>query len=158
MKTQRPVGFLNVDLEIEFSSALDLLAHEMGKAVLVLYSGRAKGRSRLLCMESSHSHNTPDATALALCLAVEWLSVRRRQLCDRARRKEFNVGFELNSSVRAVQTTLAPETLNRIAALGATVAFTCYRGGNSEPRCAANRSQPIRSGTNGTSGAAGSRR
>ena len=158
MRAKRPVGFLNVDLEIESSTTLEPMAQEMGKAVVVLYSGRGKGRGHLLCLESSRSPNTPDSTALALCSLVERLSVRGRQLWDRAKRKELNVGYDLINGARAVQTALGRETLNRIVALGATVAFTCYRGENSEPAGAAGQSQPVAPQTNQTSETAGSGR
>jgi hypothetical protein len=144
VKTKRPAGFLNVDLEIESSGNLDLLTDEMGKAVLVLYSGPGSGKRRLLCLESSRWPNTPDAAARALCSAVERLSVRARKLWDRARRKEFDVGYELRIGVRALQVALQPETLKRIVALGATVAFTCYRDNDSEANGAVNGRQRIR--------------
>ena len=133
MKTKRPAGFLNVDLEIESSSPLDSLAEAMGKAVLVLYSGPGRGRSYLLCLEDSRWSNTPDSAARALCSAVERLPVRDRRLWDRAKRKEFDVGYELPTGVRAVHIALQPGTLERMVAIGATVAFTCYWGDSSEP-------------------------
>jgi hypothetical protein len=133
VKAKRPSGFLNVDLEIASSSSLEPLTDEMGEAVLVLYSGPGKGKGCLLCLESSRWPNTPNASARDLCRAVERLSVRARRVWDRARRKEFNVGYELRTGVRAVQVTLRAETVRRIVALGATVAFTCYRDDNSAP-------------------------
>ena len=158
MRAKRPVGFLNVDLEIESSRTLGPMEREMGRAVLVLYSGRGKGRSHLLCLESSRWPNTPDSAALALCSVVEELSVRCRQLWDRARRKEFNLGYDLIEGVRVVQTALGRKTLSRIVALGATVAFTCYRGENSEPAGATSRSQPVTPKRNRKPGTAGSGR
>lgn len=158
MKTKRPAGYLNVDLEIVSSSSLDTLAEEMGKTVLVLYSGPGKGRQRLLCLESLRWPNTPDAAARELCRAVERLSPGVRRAWERARRREFNVGYELPTGLRAVQVTLQPETVRRIVALGGTVAFTCYRNDNSEPDGPANGSQPLCSRRNRTSSAAGSRR
>jgi hypothetical protein len=133
VKAKRPSGFLNVDLEIESSAPLESLSDEMGKAVLVLYSGPSKGKRHLLCLESSRWPNTPDAVAQALCSAVERLSADGRRKWDRATRKEFDVGYDLPTGIRAVHTTLKPETLQRIVALGATVAFTCYRDAGSEP-------------------------
>jgi hypothetical protein len=140
------------------SGSLDSLAEEMGKAVLILHSGPGAGRQRLLCLESVRWPNTPDAAARELCRAVERLSPGARRVWERARRREFNVGYELQTGLRAVQVTLQPETVRRIVALGGTVAFTCYRDDNSEQDGPANGSQPIRSRRNRTSSAAGSRR
>jgi hypothetical protein len=133
VKAKRPAGFLNVDLEIESSGLLDSLGEEMGKAVTVLYSGPSKGKRHLLSLESSRSPNTADAAARSLCSTVERLSAHGRTLWDRATRREFDVGYELPAGVRAAHVALQPETLRRIVALGATVAFTCYREDNSEP-------------------------
>jgi len=130
----------------------------MGKAVIVLYSGPGKGGSHFLNLEDARWSNTPDAAAVALCSAVERLSARGRQLWDRARRKEFNVGCDLIDGERMVQTGLRRQTLERIVALGATVGFTCYRGEKSGPGRAANRTQPIGSESKGAARAAGSRR
>ena len=132
VRPKRPTGFLNVDLEIVSSNSLDCLAEGMSKAITVLHSGPI-GRRHLLCLESSRWRNTPDAAARDLCGAVEQLSPAARSFWERARRKEFNVGYELQTGLRAVQVTQQPDTVRRIVALGATVAFTCYRGDGSEP-------------------------
>lgn len=56
-------NFLNVDLEIESAANLDVFAAEMGKRVVVVYSGpAAKPRRHLLTVASSRAHKEPDAT------------------------------------------------------------------------------------------------
>lgn len=132
MKTKRPAGFLNVDLDVGSSSPLKSLVDEMGRAVVVLYSGRIRGK-HFLVLETFFEADTPDDTVRHLCEAVERLSARGRRVWDRARRKEFNVGYDLRTGVRAVEVALLPETVKRIAALGGSIAFTCYRDDGSEP-------------------------
>src|SRR6267154_2603803 len=133
MKTTRRGRFLNVDLDIESSDPLDLLAEDMGGAVTVLHSGPI-GRSRhFLRLESSRQPSTPDAGARALCSTVERLSDGSRRLWHKAKRREFNVGCEFQDGIRAVEIGIEPETLRRIVRLGATVAFTCYAADDSEP-------------------------
>jgi hypothetical protein len=120
--------FLNVDLEIVSASKLDSLAAEMGKRVIVLYSGPvSKPRRHLLAVESSRFLRNPDAVIHALCSVVENLSVASRRIWQRAR-KEFDVGYELRRSERSSQFSLRPDTLERVAALGATLTVTYYRG------------------------------
>jgi hypothetical protein len=120
--------FLNVDLEIESASKLDLLAAEMGRRVVVLYSGPAsKPRRHLLSVECSRHHQDPDATIQALCAVVESLSPAARHIW-RAARKEFHVGYELNPAELASRFTLRPDTTARVVKLGAGFAATCYRG------------------------------
>src|SRR5919109_3421392 len=151
LKTTRPTGFLNVDLDIESSGPLDSLAEEMGSAITVLHSGPGRGRRHFLRLESAREADTPDTAVRDLCRAAERLSARGRRVWDRAKHKEFNVGYELRTGIRAVEVTLLPATVKRIVALGATVAFTCYPADNSEPDGPASGSQPIRSPRNRTS-------
>jgi hypothetical protein len=120
--------FLNVDLDIESASKLNSLVAEMGKRVIVLHSGRvSKTKRHLLILESSPEHNGPDATIHALCKVIESLAPAARRVWDAAR-KEFNVGYELRPSERYSSFSLRPDTLERIAKLGAKLVVTYYRG------------------------------
>lgn len=126
MKISPSTGFLNVDLEIEASFPLDVLEAEMGQAVIALYCGPGKPKRFLLCLESPRWPRNPDSAAKDLCSVIERLSDKGKRLWKRAQRKEFDVGYEMAEGERAVQASLKHETLQRIVALGATVAFTCY--------------------------------
>jgi hypothetical protein len=117
--------FLNVDLEIESASSLDLLAAEMGERVLVLYVGPVQ-KHNLLAVESARQHKTPDAAILALCSAVKILSPNAKRLWNAAR-KEFDVGCEMRPSERSSRFTLRPATLAQVVDLGATLAVTFYQ-------------------------------
>lgn len=99
----------------------------------MLYAGPGAGRNHLLCLESSSLAEYPDATSHALCRVIERLSPEARKLWAKARRKEFNIGYELPADLRAVQVNLRPDTARRIVELGATIAFTCYRFDDAEP-------------------------
>jgi len=125
-------GFLNVDLEItaRSKSRLDSLAAEIGKRVMVLYSGPTTGKQYLLTMEILGLSKGPDATIHALCSLVEKLSPAARRTWDSAK-KAFDVGYELQHSERSSRFALRPDTLQRVAKLGADLAVTYYRG--SEP-------------------------
>jgi hypothetical protein len=118
--------FLNVDLEIESASKLDSLAAAMGQRVLVLHSGPGSKRRHLLALETSHEHKGPDATIHALCRIVERLPPAARRIWNAAR-KEFDVGYELRPSERWSRFALRPDTLERMARLGARLAVTYYR-------------------------------
>ena len=119
--------FLNVDLEIVSSSKLDALTAEMGRRVVVLHSGPAsKPKHHLLALESSRYLRNADAVIHALCSVVESLSPTSRRIWQRAQ-KEFDVGYELRRSERSLRFSLRPDTLQRVAALGARLTVTCYR-------------------------------
>jgi hypothetical protein len=124
--------FLNVDLEIESASKLDLLAAEMRKRVVVLHSGPAsKPRRHLLVLETCRQYRGPDATINALCSAVERLSPASRRVWNAARR-EFDIGYELRPSERSSRFTVRTDTLKRVAELGASLAVSYYRGATNE--------------------------
>lgn len=120
--------FLNVDLEIESASRLDLLAAEMGKRVIVLHCGpAAKARRHLLVIESAGSYKSPDAAIHALCAVVEGLPPAARRIWNAAR-KWLDVGYELRPSEHSSRCTLRPDTLERMARLGAGLGVTYHRG------------------------------
>jgi hypothetical protein len=120
-------NFLNVDLEIVSASKLDALAAEMGRRVVVLHSGpAARPRHQRLLLESSRYLRNPDTVIHALCSVVEGLSPTSRRLWKRAR-KEFDVGYELRRSESLLRFSIRPDTLERVAALGARLTVTCYR-------------------------------
>jgi len=125
--------FLNVDLEIESKSKLDLLAREMGERVFVLYSGSLPSPKRqLLAIESGRFHKSPDAAIIALCTAVKRLSPASRRLWDGAH-KVFDVGYELRPNERSSRFILKSATLKQVVSLGATLAVTYYQSSEIPP-------------------------
>jgi len=140
-KPQAPPYFLNVDLGIVLSSKRDLksLLRAFSKEVFVLHSGPwPAGRKHFARLENSRDHNGPDANIHALCSSVERLSVKARGLWAAAHR-EFDVGYELRASERCSFFTLRPDTLQRVAALGANLTLTVYQDEASGPNSAPNR-------------------
>ena len=103
----------------------------MGSAIILLHSGPHKGR-HFVRLESARNVATPNAAVRHLCRTVERLSSDGRKVWDRAKHKEFSVGYDLRAGARSVEVALSPQTVKRIAALGASVAFTCYRDHDSE--------------------------
>ena len=119
--------FLNVDLELESASNLDLIATEMGNRVLVLHSGKLPNPKRnFLALEAARSYKSPDTTIHALGAIVESLSPAAKGIWDLAR-KRFDVGFESPPHEKLSRFALRPATLERIARLGASLAVTYYR-------------------------------
>ncbi len=123
---------MNVDLDIVGSGPLDALAEAMGRSICVLYSGPTKRKKHLLVLESSRQPCTPDSGARALCSVIERLSGQARRLWNAAERKEFNVGYDFHAGIQWLIVTIEPATLKRIAALGATLVFTCYPADDSK--------------------------
>ena len=134
-RTRTSPAFRNVDLEIESTVKLAGLLAEWGERVFVLYSGPGrlgsgpapKSRRHLLTLETSPEHEDPDRTIHAFCALVEGLSPVGRQSWDKAQ-KRFDVGYTLRSAERWTHFALRPDTLARLAVLGAALAVSVYRG------------------------------
>lgn len=153
----KPPEFCNVDLEIESKSALDPLADELGDRVTVMFSGRMNG-SHCLFVEISAPYKSLDGTIHGLCALIEGLSFDTKRLWSGARRKDFDLGFEAQfASDLANQFKIRPSTLSRVAALGAGLAVTFYRGREAEPDAPPNR-RPARQRTIRALGTGGGRR
>ena len=137
---ERP-NFLNVDLRIVLSSKRELnsLLGAFSKEVFVLHSAPwPSSRKHFATLENSKDHKGADANIHALCSSVEGLSVKARGLWAAAH-KEFDVGYELRASERCSFFTLRPDTLQRVAALGANLTVTVYQDEASGPNSAPNR-------------------
>jgi hypothetical protein len=158
VRVKPPPGFKNVDLEIVSRSKLDAIETAVSDSAHVLYSGPVRKGIFLLSLECNVYPKDADAAISRLCAAVDRLRQSERRIWERALRRTFDVGYDIPRGIATVHVALRPETLEQVAAIGATLAFTCYRDDNSEPDGPANGSQPIRSETNRTSSAAGSRR
>jgi hypothetical protein len=150
-------GFKNVDLEIVSRSRLDAIETAVSDTAHALYSGPLRKGIFLLSLECNVYPKDADAAIIRLCAAVDRFSKSERRIWERALRRTFDVGYDVAPG-GTVHVALQPETIKRAAALGAMVAFTCYSGDESEQDGPANGSQPIRSETNSTSSAVGSRR
>lgn len=126
MKARSAREFRNVDLEILARSKLDAIEAGMSGKAHALFSGRVRKGLYLLALECNVYPEGADAAILELCEAVEELGHSERQLWERASQRTFDVGYGMTAGSRTVHVALNPETLRRVAALGATIAFTCY--------------------------------
>ncbi len=158
MRAKPPPGFKNVDLEIVSRSKLHALEAAVNDKAHALFSGPLRKGIFLLSLECNSYPRDANAAIVGLCEAVEGLNKCERKIWERALSRTFDVGYGVKPGSRGVHVVLRPETLRRVTALGATIAFTCYLDDNSEPDRPASGSQPIRSETDSTSSTTGSRR
>ena len=156
MKSKAPPGFINVDLDIVSRAKLGAIEASLSQTAYSLYSGPVRKGIFLLRLECNSDPKDADTATIKLCTAIEALGSNERRLWDRALKRTFDVGYEIIPGCRAVHVSLRPETLQRVTALGATVAFTCYLGDDSRPGVPMNSSQPIHSMSRPPSSATGS--
>jgi hypothetical protein len=139
MNAKRPAAFLNVDLEIVSRSKLDAIESSISGLAHALYHGPAEKKGHyLLSLECNKHPKDANTGILALCTAIERLGKAEQRLWDNALSRTFDVGYQLQSGVDLVQSTLRSETLARVVALGGAVAFSCYRNLDSEQDAAGN--------------------
>ena len=156
MKSKASAGFMNVDLDILSRARLGAIEAAVSRTAHALYSGLIRKGIFLLRLECNSDPTDTDTAIIKLCTAIETLGSNERRLWDRALKRTFDVGYEIMPGCRAVHVSLRPETLQRVTALGATVAFTCYLGDDSRPGVPMNSSQPIHSMPSSPSSATGS--
>jgi len=90
----------------------------------VLYCGRERD-CYLLAVEK-HYYHEPDATIRALCKVVQGLSEPGKQLWRSAFRRTFDIGYAAHSDAAVCSAAIKPETLRRVAQLGADLVVTIY--------------------------------
>jgi hypothetical protein len=118
--------FLNVDLDIESKSPLRSLRLELSDKVSVTFSGRIKSH-HCLDLEIVGGGKSQDSIVNAFCALIEGLSASGKRAWESAIKREFDFGYETRlSSQRANRFSIRPNTLHRVAKLGATVAVTIY--------------------------------
>ncbi len=143
MKSKAPPGFINVDLDIVSRAKLGAIEASLSQTAYSLYSGPVRKGIFLLRLECNSDPKDADTATIKLCEAIEALGGNERRLWERALKRTFDVGYEIIPGCSAVHVSLRPETLKRVTALGATVAFTCYLGVGSHPSVPINGRQPI---------------
>jgi hypothetical protein len=122
----KEAAFSNVDLEIHSSTKPDLLVAAFGDRVSVLHSGPGTKRKHLLAVETATYYKNPDTTIHALCKIIESLPPAAKRVW-KAAHKEFDVGYEIGPTERSSCFSLRPDTLKRVAKLGAFLTVTYYQ-------------------------------
>jgi hypothetical protein len=122
---QNTAHFLNVDLDIRSKSELAPILKEFGRRVALMHCGPV-GPRHLLAVETAKQYKDPDSTTHALCDLVDALSPSARRLWDSAD-KQFDIGYEWAPGLNTSQFSLRPDTLLRVARLGARLTITHYR-------------------------------
>jgi hypothetical protein len=127
MATQDNTRFLNVDLDIYSSRALDALIAALGKKVLVLFAGR-EGRRHSAHLELARSGygQSADVIIKGLVKLIKGLPPEASDAWHRATIRQFNVGIQSQMQPPLFELVLKTSTVAEIASIQAELAFTVY--------------------------------
>ncbi len=126
------IQFLNVDLDIQSRHPLTSLLRALGDDVLVLHQTPAHGlySASLEAAECTGDACTGDAetTVNTLCDILEQLPEEARESWRTCCTRVFNIGYASGQTpgTHTFQSPLCPQTVARVAQLGAGITITIY--------------------------------
>lgn len=130
-----PASYITLDVDLISSEDLSPLASYLEEGAFVLGHQQAEGLF-YLSFEPSYlpeSENTPENSARLILELLQNLPAELRILWESASSKVFNFGFDSGVSPSPYISQLSPETLGKIAALGAGMEITIYQHDSSPP-------------------------
>lgn len=119
------LNFCNVDLEVMFSKEPKVLLRELGRKVIVLYSG-AHPKGHLVALELSSFTRDAHKTMRRWIKLLGTLSPAAQREYRKAFSRVFDLGFEVSMAEKSVQIELPKEHLAALAKLGASYVVTLY--------------------------------
>ena len=134
--------FVSVQLEIESPRPLGHLFEAFSGTEVMAFDCRESKRGLSVAFEYTGAGASTDADAQIdeFCNMVEHLTEQARSIWDGAYRKTFNLGYEIDTAksqhlaggeqpaggIECFRSELKPETVGRIAKLGASVLLSIY--------------------------------
>jgi hypothetical protein len=130
--------FLNVDVDVWSKTDLQPLVSALGRKILVHYVG-AEGaeQSAHFSLASAHGKSA-DAIICRLVALIEKLLPRPRQLWNRARARDFNVGIQAGVTPYSHEIAFQHSTLELVARVRGRIVIATYAVTARTPRAARN--------------------
>jgi hypothetical protein len=119
------VRYLNVDLEIESENELSGIVQEFGEDVAVLYCGEVRGYQHA-SFEIPANRAGADETINHFCALVEGLTKEAREIWEGCCSRVLDVGYQSGTSPRNFRSEIRASTIQRVAAIGASIVITIY--------------------------------
>lgn len=119
--------YLNTDLEIESKSDISRIVQEFGEDVIVLHHGEMRGYQHASFeIECGATTAGADEVINVFCDLVENLPKEVREIWEGCCSRVFDVGYESGSSPYSFRSEIRPATIQRVAAIGASIVITIY--------------------------------
>lgn len=121
------IRYLNTDLVIESKSDLSRIVQEFGDDVIVLYHGEMRGYQHASFeIESGGTSAGADEIINFFCALVEQLPSEVREIWDGCCSRILDVGYESGMSPPNFRSEIRAPTIQRVAAIGASIVTTIY--------------------------------
>ena len=127
--------FIGVQLEVESPRPLGHLFHSFSGAEVVSVDYRESARGFAAAFEHAGRgvSTGPDIQIAYFCDKIMGFKDDAQSVWNGAYRRTFNVGYEIDDSSECFRSELAPETMERIARVGASVIVAIYPQAPGEP-------------------------
>ena len=127
--------FIGVQLEIESPRPLGHLLHSFSGTEVVSVDYRESARGFAVAFEHAGSgvSTGPDIQIADFCDTILGFKGDAQAVWNGAYRRTFNAGYEIDDSSECFRSELAPETMERIARVGASVIVAIYPQESGEP-------------------------
>ena len=118
--------FLNVDVDVYGRTDLQPLVAALGKKVIVHYVGpEGREQSAHFSLASAYGEDA-DTLTHRLAGLIKRLPLAARQIWDRARRRDFNLGTQAGMKPFSHEIALTMRTLDRVVQVGGRIVNTTY--------------------------------
>ena len=119
------IQYLNVDLDLESENDISQIVGAFGEYVIVLHHGKLHNYHHA-SFETTNEMLTADEAINYFCGLVEALPHDVRVIWDSCHKRVLDIGHESGTSPSNFRSELKPTTLQRVAAIGATIIITIY--------------------------------
>ncbi|MCY7348157.1 MAG: hypothetical protein LH614_18350, partial [Pyrinomonadaceae bacterium] len=129
---KQDILFANVDLDIESNEDLQYLINCFGDEVDVLHHDQLENGNNFAVLEfhlnavEAGIKGEPDITISAFCSLIENLPLESQKTWNNCLEKRFNIGFESGNTEKRFNAEIKPETVKRVAGIGASIVITIY--------------------------------
>ena len=120
------ICYLNTDLEIDSKKDISRIVEELGDDVIVLYHGEMRGHQHASLEIVGGMSAGADETINQFCVLVENLPKEVREIWEGCFSRVFDVGYDSGSSPRNFRSEIRATTIQRVAAIGASIVITIY--------------------------------
>jgi hypothetical protein len=124
-KAVSSIHYLNTDLDIESESDLRPIIEAFGEDVIVMHHGEERGL-QIAHFEIAGWSTNADETIQSFCDLVENFGKNARAIWDSCCTRILDIGYECGSSPYNYRSEIKPDTIKRVAGIGASLVITIY--------------------------------